>query len=97
MSALPPKADIGTQSRNVRFVPFPDHVHRSKPQRHSITLSALVSIVPGTEIPSALEETSRETRPIRPIRIFSSIIKRLRADGSSEHPSVVSGKNVKSG
>jgi hypothetical protein len=24
MSALPPKADIGTQPRNVRFVPFPD-------------------------------------------------------------------------
>jgi hypothetical protein len=24
MSALPPKADIGTQSRNVRFVPQPD-------------------------------------------------------------------------
>jgi hypothetical protein len=24
MSALPPKADIETQSRDVRFVPFPD-------------------------------------------------------------------------
>jgi hypothetical protein len=24
MSALPPKADIGTQSRNVRFVPLAD-------------------------------------------------------------------------
>jgi len=30
MSALPPKADIGTQSRNVRFVPKADKVHRSK-------------------------------------------------------------------
>ena len=26
MSALPPKADIGTQSRNVRFVPKADNV-----------------------------------------------------------------------
>jgi hypothetical protein len=24
MSALPPKADIGSQPRNIRFVPFPD-------------------------------------------------------------------------
>jgi len=30
MSALPPKADIGTQSGNVRFVPKADKVHRSK-------------------------------------------------------------------
>ena len=27
MSALPPKADIGTQSRNVRFVPVADIRH----------------------------------------------------------------------
>jgi hypothetical protein len=34
MSALPPKADIGTQSRNVRFVPLGDigkHPHRDSP------------------------------------------------------------------
>ena len=43
------------------------------------------------------KEIGRETRLIRPIRIFSSAIKRLRADGSSDYPSVVSGKNVKSG
>jgi hypothetical protein len=30
MSALPPKADIGTQPRNVRFVPLPTKVQRSK-------------------------------------------------------------------
>ena len=30
MSALPPKADIGTQSVNVRFVPGADKVHRGK-------------------------------------------------------------------
>jgi len=30
MSALPPKADIGTQSWNVRFVPKADILRRSK-------------------------------------------------------------------
>ena len=30
MSALPPKADIGTQPRDVCFVPKEDKVHRSK-------------------------------------------------------------------
>src|SRR5215470_11024175 len=30
MSALPPKADIGTQPRDVCFVPKADKVHRSK-------------------------------------------------------------------
>src|SRR5215469_2004615 len=30
MSALPPKADIGTQPRNVRFVPKADIMHHSK-------------------------------------------------------------------
>jgi hypothetical protein len=30
MSALPPKADIETQSRDVRFVPKADIMHRSK-------------------------------------------------------------------
>jgi hypothetical protein len=29
MSALPPKADIGTQWRNVRFVPKADPMHRN--------------------------------------------------------------------
>jgi hypothetical protein len=29
MSALPPKADIGTQSRNVRYVPKADIPRRS--------------------------------------------------------------------
>jgi hypothetical protein len=33
MSALPPKADIGTQSRNVRFVPKADLSKRSKKAR----------------------------------------------------------------
>ena len=30
MSALPPIADIGTQARDVRFVPKADKVRRSK-------------------------------------------------------------------
>ena len=38
MSALPPKADIGTRSRNVRYVPIPDKVHCSKERRYSMSL-----------------------------------------------------------
>jgi len=30
MSALPPKADIGTERRDVRFVPKADIMHREK-------------------------------------------------------------------
>jgi hypothetical protein len=40
MSALPPKADIGTQPRNVRFVPKADILHCGKERRYSITSSA---------------------------------------------------------
>jgi len=40
MSALPPKADIGTQPRDVRFVPKADILHCGKERRYSITFSA---------------------------------------------------------
>jgi hypothetical protein len=40
MSALPPKADIETQSRDVRFVPKADILRRSKMMLYSITSSA---------------------------------------------------------
>jgi hypothetical protein len=40
MSALPPKADIGTQSRNVRYVPRADILRCGKKRRYSITSSA---------------------------------------------------------
>jgi hypothetical protein len=43
MSALPPKADIGTQSWNVRFVPKADKVHRNKNGLCSITSSVVAS------------------------------------------------------
>src|SRR6516225_6038687 len=39
MSALPPKADIGTHSQNVRFVPIADKVHRNKMVAYSMTWS----------------------------------------------------------
>src|SRR5262249_54177916 len=39
MSALPPKADIGTQSRNVRFVPKADILQCGKERRYSISSS----------------------------------------------------------
>jgi hypothetical protein len=54
MSALPPKADIETQSRDVRFVPKADVSSRSKTARYSITLSAVTSNLSGILSPSAL-------------------------------------------
>jgi len=47
MSALPPKADIGTQSLNVCFVPKAD-IDPS----HSITSSVTASSEDGTVMPS---------------------------------------------
>ena len=54
MSALPPKADIGTQSWNVRFVPKADILRRSKVMLYSITSSARDNSDCGTERPSDL-------------------------------------------
>ena len=54
MSALPPKADIGTQSRNVRFVPKADILRRSNSLRYSIISLASASSVGGTVMSSAL-------------------------------------------
>src|SRR6516164_5956646 len=48
MSALPPIADIGTQQRDVRFVPKADIPRCSEDRRYSITSSALVRNVSGT-------------------------------------------------
>jgi len=47
MSALPPKADIGTQSWNVRFVPKADIVRCGEIRRYSITSSARARKVVG--------------------------------------------------
>jgi hypothetical protein len=47
MSALPPKADIGTQSRDVHFVPKADILRCSKVRRYSITSSARASSLPA--------------------------------------------------
>jgi hypothetical protein len=41
MSALPPKADIGTQSRNVRFVPKADLSKRSKKAVAGLSLGCI--------------------------------------------------------
>src|SRR6516165_2409197 len=54
MSALPPKADIETQPRNVRFVPKADIVRCGKIRRYSITSSARASRVDGMVNSSAL-------------------------------------------
>ena len=54
MSALPPKADIGTHSWDVRFVPKADILRCGKERRYSITSSARASSDCGTVSPSAL-------------------------------------------
>jgi hypothetical protein len=54
MSALPPKADIETQSRDVRFVPKADILRCGRDWRYSITSSAGAISVGGTARPSAL-------------------------------------------
>ena len=53
MSALPPKADIETQSRNVRFVPKADILRCSEECRYSITSSVIAITPDGTVRPSA--------------------------------------------
>ena len=54
MSALPPKADIGTQSWNVRFVPKADILRCGKKRRYSITSSAVASSEGAMVNPSVL-------------------------------------------
>ena len=54
MSALPPKADIGTQPRDVRYVPKADIMRCSRNCRYSITSSAVASSVCGMLRQSAL-------------------------------------------
>jgi hypothetical protein len=52
MSALPPKADIETQSRDVRFVPKADILRCGKERRYSITSTARPDSGKGTVMPN---------------------------------------------
>jgi len=54
MSALPPKADMNQHSRDVRFVPKADQVHRSKKWPYSISSSARPDSGSGMVMPSVL-------------------------------------------
>src|SRR5262245_1406564 len=54
MSALPPKADMGSAATHVCFGPIADILRRSKMMLYSITSSARDSSDCGTERPSAL-------------------------------------------
>ena len=54
MSALPPKADIGTQPRDVRFVPKADILRCGTERRYSITSSAVASSSGGMLRPNAV-------------------------------------------
>jgi len=62
MSALPPKADIGTQSWNVRFVPKADILRCGKEHRYSITSSARASSAGGISRPMVLAVFRLRTR-----------------------------------
>ena len=53
MSALPPKADIGTQPRDVRYVPKADILRCGKERRYSATSSASASSFAGIARSSA--------------------------------------------
>ena len=45
MSALPPKADIGTQSWNVRFVPLTSDLRLDAPQQSSLRFDEAGGVV----------------------------------------------------
>ena len=62
MSALPPKADIGTQPRNVCFVPKADILRCGKERRYSIISSAVASSVCGNVRPNVLAVLRFKTR-----------------------------------
>jgi len=63
MSALPPKADIGTQSRNVRFVPKADispviHSMRAhEPKNHPMTVQQVRGLA---GLSALVEETANQ-------------------------------------
>ena len=61
MSALPPKADIGSTCQDVRFVPKADILHCGR-DCYSITSSARASSVGGISRPSALAVVRLMTR-----------------------------------
>ena len=52
MSALPPKADIGTQSRNVRFVPKADILRCSKKHLDNMSLTYTKALSPVIALPT---------------------------------------------
>ena len=87
MSALPPKADIGTQSWNVRFVPKADSCTATKVVCYSIALSAVASSVVISVIFGALAHVryypnSDRTADIAQCRRGAKFERRLRATAS---------------
>src|SRR6516225_3474895 len=73
MSALPPKADIGTQSRNVRFVPIALCQKR--------TFRPLLDIIVGGQGCSSSWSITRETSP-SPILVSHSRRRRAPCHGA---------------
>ena len=102
MSALPPKADIGTQPRDVCFVPKADILRCGKERRYSITSSAMATRPGGKVRPSAFAVlrlitnsnlfgcTTGRSAGLAPLRILrSSSSLRLREIRERSRPQVL--------
>src|SRR5215467_12847925 len=84
MSALPPKADIGTHSRDVRFVPKAD-IGRLAPSRKSLS-GRMVELAQKSIGDIGLAQ-SRATRPIpywSPTRLIFPSVKSISIISSDE-------------
>ena len=73
MSALPPKADMDQEGRDVRFVPKADILRCSNECRYSITSSARTSNEGGATKPKGFGslEIDRWLRSERPVGLSS--------------------------
>jgi BASS family bile acid:Na+ symporter len=63
MSALPPKADIGTQPRDVRFVPKAD-IHHAGQIARSLVLLMLLPLAAGLVLKSYYEQLATRAKPL---------------------------------
>ena len=73
MTALPPKADIGTQSRNVCFVPKADILHIGKALY--FTFIPLLGFPSGIPMPLSAHHPQRSACSLRAIQICGAVMK----------------------
>src|SRR6516162_3389408 len=79
MSALPPKADIGTQRRDVRFAPKADILRCGRDRRYSITSSAIASSPGGTVRGPLLrrrERSAERSEVLSRLAVFNFFLRR---------------------